>query len=542
MTQSIFTSKTALPDLPDARGFDRSTPDEKADIWQQVLNHSVEGLVGLVAVRSGDSDQGAIVNFRYKFINQIALRDTFRRHPEQLHDITGRLLTDFFPSIRDTALFHTYVQVIETGKPQRVEQHYNVDHRDIWVIQSVAPFGQDGVMLSYSETSDLHQAARRLSRQTNLLNGVLNSSPHGIVVFETIRDGLGQLTGFHITLVNQMFELQTGRTSSYFVGLSLNDIYPIGPGRVEQLKRLLETGQPIHFDEFIPALGRWFNLTLTRLNDGFVATVQDITTEKQVQQQLEETVQELHRSNRNLEQFAYVASHDLQEPLRKIVAFGDVLNSQFASQMSEPASDLIRRMQRSAGRMRSLVQDLLTYARLSGSRDTFGLVDLNQLLASVMDDLEITIQERNTRVDIGMLPAVWGDAALLWQLFQNLMSNALKFQKPGQHLSGPLPHVRVQGRVATDTELPAGLSATDVSQSGRRYAIIEVIDNGIGFDERYLDRIFTIFQRLHGNLHFGGTGVGLAICKKVIDLHGGTITALSREGEGATFVLYLPMQ
>lgn len=542
MKQSYFTPKDDLSRPPHAYGLDRSTNEERESIWKQVLDHSVEGLVGLIAVREGDEPTGAIVDFRYHFLNHVSLRDTFRNRPHEIHDITGRLLSEFFPSIRETTLWRTYVNVVETGTPQRVEQHYNVDARDIWVLQSVSPFGKDGVMLSYSETSDLHHAARRLSRQTNLLNGVLNSSPNGIVVFESMRSETGQLTGFQITLVNQMFETLTNRDGNYFIGLTLNDIYPIGPNRTERLRQLLDSGQPIHFDEFIPALGRWLDIALTRLNDGFVATVKDITTEKQVRQQLEATVQELHRSNRNLEQFAYVASHDLQEPLRKIVAFGDVLNNQFADQLSEPAADLIRRMQRSAGRMRSLVQDLLTYARLSGNRETFGLVDLNHLLASVADDLDMTIQERRAQVHIESLPAIWGDAALLRQLFQNLLSNALKFQPSGRQLSEVVPQVKIRGRVATDHELPGVLLAVDASQAGRRYAVIEVADNGIGFDERYLDRIFTIFQRLHGNLQFTGTGVGLAICKKVVDLHGGSITALSREGEGATFVLHLPMQ
>lgn len=497
--------------------------------------------MGLIAVREGDDPNGAIIDFRYYFLNHIALRDTFRNQHDKIHDIRGRLLTDFFPTIRETALWQTYVNVITIGEPHRVEQHYNVDQRDIWVIQSVVPFGHDGVMLSYSETSDLHHAARRLSQQTNLLNGVLNSSPNGVVVFEASRDAQGQLTGFQIALVNRMFETLTGRDSSYFVGLTLNDIFPIGPNRTERLRVLLESGQPVHFDEYIPALGRWLDITLTRLNDGFVATVNDITAEKQMRQQLEETVQELHRSNQNLEQFAYVASHDLQEPLRKIVSFGDVLATQFADQLSEPAADLIRRMQRSAGRMRSLVQDLLTYARLSGSRDTFGLVDLNSLLASVVDDLELTIHERRARVNLEPLPAVWGDAALLRQLFQNLLSNALKFQ-PLRRPNDAACEVTVRGSVVSAQNLSVAAVAPDASQDGRRYALLEVIDNGIGFDERYVDRIFTIFQRLHGNMQFSGTGMGLAISKKVVDLHGGHITALSREGEGAKFVLHLPMQ
>jgi len=530
---------------PDPRDFvsmpspDQTTPAERDNIWQQFLGNSVEGLVGLTAVRADNLPNGPIINLRYHFLNHIALRDTFRAKPDQLHDIRGRLLTDFFPSIRDTSLWQTYLTVIETGQPQRVEQHYNVDQRDIWVVQAVAPFGTDGVMLSYSETSDLHRAARRLSQQTNLLNGVLNSSPNGVIVFEAVRTGQGQLSGFQITLVNQFFATIAGQDRAYFDGLTLQDIYPIGSQRMDRLQQLLDTGEPIEFDEFIPAFDRWLAVTLTRLNDGFVATLRDITAEKRTQEQLQDTVQELRRSNQDLEQFAYVASHDLQEPLRKIISFGDVLMVQYAPQLSESAANVIGRMQRSADRMRLLVQDLLTYARLSGHRDTFGGVELDQLLRSVSDDLDLTIQERNATLVFDPLPTVWGDATLLRQLFQNLIGNGIKFQ-PDARPDGTSPRITVRGRLAAEHELPEALLTSEMFRLGRQYVRIEVIDNGIGFDEQYLDRIFTIFQRLHGRMQFTGTGMGLAICKKVMDLHQGSITASSQAGNGATFVLYLP--
>lgn len=531
MNESLLSPQSGMP--PGVSIPPPSTIEEQALIWQQVLAHSLNGLVGLVAVRD---QTGTIVNFQYRFINEIALRDTFRGRPNESHDITGKLLTEFFPSILLTPLWQTYVDVIETGQPHRVEQNFRDDKRDVWVSQSVSRFGQGGLLLAYNETSELHVAARRIAQQSALLNGVLNSSPNGIIVYEAIYDPLNQIIDFQAVLVNQMLETMTGQEGVYFMQQPLSAIYPLEPDRMERLRILIETGKPIYRDEFIPALGRWFSMALTRLNNGFVATLTDITNDRQVRHQLETTVQELHRSNKNLEQFAYVASHDLQEPLRKIVSFGDVLNDQFASDMSEPAADLVRRMQRSADRMRSLVQDLLTYARLSGNAETFGLVDLNHLVVSVVDDLEITIAEKRATLQLNNLPAIWGDPALLRHLFQNLVSNALKFHKPGTR-----PHVIIQGHVAQPHELRDSSLPSDVSQSGRRYAVIDVVDNGIGFDERYLDRIFTLFQRLHSRLNFSGTGVGLAICKKIIDLHNGQITAISREGEGAIFRLFLPM-
>ncbi|GAB3888132.1 sensor histidine kinase [Spirosoma agri] len=514
---------------------------EQALLWQQVLTYSINGLVGLVAVRENDSPDGSIINFRYRFANQTALKDTLYGDYDGTDDITGRLLTDFFPSICETKLWHTYIKVVESGEAQRIEQSFKIDEQDIWVVQSAAPFGRDGLLLSYTETSGLHQTARRLARQTMLLNGILNSSPNAIVVFEAVRNTQQQLINFQVTLTNRRFDKLVSHLDMGFTGLLLTDIYPLKPDRMDQLRQLLHTDEIIRLEEFVPVLDRWFDITLNHLNDGFVATAQDITEAKQMRQQLETTVQELHRSNHNLEQFAYVASHDLQEPLRKIVSFGDVLTEQFAAELSESASDLVRRMQTSAGRMRSLVQDLLAFSRLSGNADTFSLVDLNQLVAAVADDLELMIYDRKAELQIDALPAVWGDASLLRQLFQNLLSNALKFQQLSATGVLIAPRVVISGRVATNADLPDALIAADVSQAGRRFAVITITDNGIGFDERYLDRIFTIFQRLHGRMNYAGTGIGLAICKKVVEIHNGHITAISREGNGATFCVFLPM-
>ncbi|MCK8490823.1 ATP-binding protein [Spirosoma sp. RP8] len=518
-------------------GFELST-DERAFLWQQVLNHSINGLVGLVAVREGVSPDGPIVNFQYRFANNTALRDTLGNNHEESADITGRLLTDFFPTVRETKLWQTYIKVIETNEAQRVEQTYKVGDHDVWIVQSAAPFGRDGLLLSYSETSDLHHAARRLARQTTLLNGVLNSSPNAIVVFEAVRDDQHNLLNFCIALTNQQFERLISQTPMHFTGLLLTDIYPVKPEWMEQLRHMLDTGDAICFEEYAPSLDRWFNVTLNHLNDGFVATIQDVTEAKQLQQQLEATVQELHRSNHNLEQFAYVASHDLQEPLRKIVSFGDVLNDQFTEELSAAATDLIQRMQVSAGRMRSLVQDLLTFSRLSGDAKTFSPVDLNKLIDLVADDLELTIYDCKAQLTVDPLPMVQGDVALLRQLFQNLLSNALKFQQIDSAGTPIPPQVRISGYVATESDLPATL--LDGPSAEGQFAVLTVADNGIGFDERYLDKIFTIFQQLHGRMQYDGTGMGLAICKKVADIHGGYITASSQEGNGAIFRVFLP--
>lgn len=526
LTQSAFS------------GFELSV-EERSFLWQQALTHSINGLVGLIAVRHDDNPQGQIINFRYLFANNTAIKDTLGSK-NGITDLTGHLLTDFFPAIKETKLWEAYINVIETGEACRVEQNYRIDDREIWVIQSAAPFGHDGLMLSYTDSSDLHQTARRLARQTTLLNGVLNSSPNAIVVFEAVRNTQQEIINFQISLTNRQFEKLIDQWNMHFMGLMLTDIYPINPERIEQLKQRLSAEESIHMEEYVAVLEQWLSITLTPLNDGFVATIQNITASKQMHQQLKSTVQELHRSNKSLEQYAYVASHDLQEPLRKIVSFGDMIHSQHAHELNESASDLIRRMQTAADRMRSLVQDLLAFSRLSGNSKRFKPVDMNQLVSAVIDDLELTIQEQNARIITDQLPTVQGDASLLRQLVQNLLSNALKFQKPNSDHTASLPQIVISGRIVTNAELPPEIIASSTTTTDRQFVVLTIGDNGIGFDERYLDRIFTIFQRLHGRLVYKGTGMGLAICKKVVDIHGGYITAKSQEGQGSTFQVYLP--
>lgn len=246
--------------------------------------------------------------------------------------------------------------------------------------------------------------------------------------------------------------------------------------------------------------------------------------------------QELQRSNRELEQFASVASHDLQEPLRKIQAFGDRLQSLCQQQLGEKGTDYLQRMLTSAGRMRRLIDDLLTYSRVSSKAQPFSAVDLNEIAEEVAGDLEGRLQDVNGKLEIGKLPHIEADPMQMRQLFQNLLGNALKF-----HQKGVPPVVQV-----TSQNIPAATTGTHAGNGdGSRTPLhceITVQDNGIGFEQEYVDRIFELFQRLHGRDEYQGTGMGLAICRKIVERHAGTITAFSAPGEGSRFVFRLPIQ
>ena len=241
--------------------------------------------------------------------------------------------------------------------------------------------------------------------------------------------------------------------------------------------------------------------------------------------------QALIRSNQSLEQFAYVASYDLHEPLRKIQQFGDLLKTRYADSVDE-GQDYIERMQSAAARMSVLIKDLLDFSRSNTQCATSEPVVLHQVVDEVLTDLELLIKETGAQVEVDTLPIVAGDGRQLGQLFQNLLSNALKFRRPQV-----APLIQIKYRTISARQLPPLVKPSQTAQS---YYQIEVIDNGIGFDEKYTDRIFQMFQRLHGKSEYAGTGIGLAICEKVVLNHGGAITASSQPGQGATFIIYLP--
>ena len=238
---------------------------------------------------------------------------------------------------------------------------------------------------------------------------------------------------------------------------------------------------------------------------------------------------ELLRSNQELEQFAYVASHDLQEPLRKIQAFGDRLRQRYHEHLAEQGRDYIDRMLSSAVRMRRLIDDLLLFSRVSTKPQTMTRIDLDQILEGVLEDLEVGIEKAGAAIEVAPLPALEADPLQMRQLFQNLIGNALKFAAR----NAP-PRIRVFAEIDEAPTLDG-----ETAPAGEWWRI-SFQDNGIGFEEKYTDRIFQVFQRLHGREEYEGTGVGLAICRKIVERHGGTITARSQPRHGATFIITLP--
>ncbi len=355
---------------------------------------------------------------------------------------------------------------------------------------------------------------------------------------------------------NSTLEDWTGIPRQSILGANIGDHFPHlkDPRYTSRLQNIFEGGPPAIFSSqlhkyIIPVTlpdnqTRIQHSTVTAVNnpygDDFFAlfVIQDVTdltnriqdyrtmrdqalTEikerKRIEAQLQTYAADLERSNRELQNFAYIASHDLQEPLRKIQLFSNRLRTRHAESLDEQGCDYLDRMLNAATRMQHLIQDLLEYSRLTTHAQPFAAVDLNSIASDVLSDLDVLIQETEGQVAIGLLPTIEADTTQMHQLLLNLVGNALKYHRP----EAP-PVVKI--KAAIDNEI----------------CRLTISDNGIGFDEKHLERIFRVFERLHGRGAYEGTGIGLAICRKIVTRHQGEITATSRPGEGSTFIVTLP--
>jgi light-regulated signal transduction histidine kinase (bacteriophytochrome) len=258
----------------------------------------------------------------------------------------------------------------------------------------------------------------------------------------------------------------------------------------------------------------------------------DVTQLELYKRELELQLEKANNSNLELEQFAYIASHDLQEPLRKITAFGERLEKNYKTILGDDGQFYLNRMTNAAQRMNILIEDLLKYSRASRKTEDLTKISLNDVLKNVLEVLELKINEKKAIVKIASLPSVEAQPTQMLQLFQNLIENALKFSQN-----------EVQPMIEIDSVEIMGGHAQQIKSliPDRKYYKIRVIDNGIGFEPKNKEKIFTIFQRLHGRSEYEGTGICLAICRKIVEANGGKIIAESDQNQGAVFIIYLPI-
>lgn len=502
----------------------------QADELRAVLDASISSIFYMRAIRNEAS--GRIVDFRINLANRTTERST-NLTPEQ---VIGRTLLEMFPGNVENGFFEAYVRVVETGQPERMTRPYR-DERGLegWFEISAVKQSPDGVVVTFLNVTESNQNAVRVQQQADLLQSVLNATLTAVSTYEPVRDEAGRIMDFRFLLSNQAARTMLG--TDELRGKTLCEMNPPlrGSEALKQYVAVAQTGQPVAMERF--ARGRWFLISVVPFGEqGLLTSSIDITDLKQAQFQIEQLNAQLQRSNASLDRFASVASHDLQEPLRKIKTFGDLLLDRHANALPDEARDLLKRMQLAADRMQTLIRDLLAFSRLAKDGGTaWQPVRLNRIVDEVLVDLELAVTDKGAAVDVGDLPTVTGDALQLRQVFQNLLSNALKFTEPGRP-----PKITVTYRRVRAADVPVDLIKSD-GASGP-YDAIAVADNGIGFANAYAETIFGAFERLHGKSSpYGGTGIGLAIVRRVMENHHGAVNAHGVEGEGATFTLYFPV-
>ncbi len=493
---------------------------QSQSLLASILNSSLDGVVAYSAVRNS---QGNIVDFQWLLINPAAEKVSGRR----FNEIVGKYLLAEIPEVGSNGLFDLYVSVVETG--ESVDQDFFYEHdRDTsaW-LHIVAVKLNDGLAVTFRNITDRKRAEIALRESEERFRAIFEQTAVGIAKtalcgqFIRVNPGFCQIVRYaESDLLQQNWEAITHpddiEADGQYVRLLLS-------GEIETFSR---EKRLICKDEEVC----WANVTVSAMRDAegtaqyLICAIEDISERKLVQELLQSSLetqtryaQELTRSNTELEQFAYVASHDLQAPLGTIAGYAQLLERRCHNQLDAQGNKFIGNIVNSCVRMQALIDDLLEYSRVGRSQKPFDLIDCNQVFEDACANLQLAIRKNQASVTRGDLPLVIGDSFQLLQLFQNLIDNAIKYRSS-------LAPVVVFG----------------ASRQGDNW-VFSVQDNGIGIPEQYHPRIFQIFQRLHTQKEYSGTGIGLAICQRIVDRHGGRLWVESELDRGSTFYFSVPV-
>ena len=497
------------------RGSNRDVSESKRaerEIIQQgkFFRTIIDTLPNLVCVRD--------VNGCYIMVNR-ATADFFGATSEEM---LGRQISDFILNPQDAEQFQVGdKQVIAGQKVITSEVCYtSPDGRKCWFATTKVPLVQpDNTTYIFEVATDIteiKQATDELARSEERFSKAFHASPLPTIV-SRISDAI-------ILDINQRCLDLTGYSHQEMIGHTLVELGILIPQDQEHLWRMLKKRGSVsdaeitiqtQYGEKRDGLA-WLELIEIGGEICLLSKFYDITGRKRTEEMLAHTVAELGRSNKELEHFAYVASHDLQEPLRKITSFIDLLERQYKNQLGENADEYIERVVDGADRMQRLITDLLEYSRVGQGEISLTQIDLEAVLSRVLSNLGTEIEENGAVITHDPLPTVQANESLVDRLLQNLIGNAIKFRRE------EAPHVHIS-----------------TEQKGGEWRF-SIRDNGIGIDPENIGKIFMLFQRVHSREEYPGTGIGLAICKKIVQRHGGRIWVESQPGQGSTFFLTLP--
>lgn len=493
---------------------------QSQSLLASILNSSLDGVVAYSAVRNSE---GNIVDFQWLLINPAA--EKF--YGLLLNEIVGKNLLAELSQFRNNGLFDLYVSVVETG--ETVDREFSYEHeRDtiVW-LHIVAVKLNDGLAVTFRNITDRKRAEIALRDSEERFRAIFEQAAVGIAKtalcgqFMRVNPGFCQIVRYgESELLQKNWQAITHPDD---IEADREYVRALLSGNIQTFsleKRLVCKDEAV----------RWANVTVSAMRDAngtpqyLVCAIEDISQRKLVQELLQASLdtqtryaQELTRSNAELEQFSYVASHDLQAPLSTIAGYAQLLEKRCHNQLDAQGNKFIRNIVNSCGRMQALIDDLLEYSRVGRSEKPFDVIDCNLVFEDACANLQLAIRQDQASVTRGDLPRVRGDSFQLLQLFQNLIGNAIKYR------SSEAPMVRVSA-----------------SRQGDSW-VFSVQDNGIGIAEQYHPRIFQLFQRLHSEKQYSGTGIGLAICQRIVDRHGGRLWVESEPNRGSTFYFSIPI-
>ena len=501
---------------------------------QSVLNTTKNIITSYEAVYDKDKK---ISDFKIVYCNDEMLAYTNMSQQE----IIGKTCKEVFPSIFSNGVFERLVKCVTTGEPDKYEVKSVKNIEPIWFEASIIRLNNNGVTVTATNITEeknaelkLENLNKQLAFQNELFRHAEESSGQGNYSWNldtaesTYSDNFFKLLGYEpreFTILQNHFNNHIHPDDLDYVMKQIQQVIESQEVNEWEFRMITKSGESF----YTKSTGMIIKTSGERL---LVGTIQDISKEKKAALQLEQMNIDLEKQNEELASFSYIASHDLQEPLRKIMTFSSRLKDKYKSHLPEEAQTYLGKIDESAKRMAKLILDLLEYSRLHNEENLFVKTDLTEVVKNVLTDFELVIEQRKAVVQYGKMLAIDVIPLHINQLFYNLLSNSLKFSK-----TDVTPVINISTHVLT----PEDIKKYPNLNMPLPYCEIVIQDNGIGFEQKYDQQIFVIFQRLNRRDEYDGTGIGLSICKKIVDNHRGIIFVESNLNEGSTFHIILPI-
>jgi len=505
---------------------ERLEKQKQQELVNLILNNSLDGWYTLDAVLD---EKQEVTDFIFTRVNKQFLRLSGLSEEQ----VIGKTLLALFPATNAIGTFERYKEVYLTGISKRGQSHYTAGNFDAWYDSVVAKLGERSLLVTFADVTELNVKARELERKNYILDNVFTHSSNGISFGRVIRNEEGRIVDGKPIMANAAAMHLVGIPEELYFSKTSVELEPniVNTPYFQKIIHTMDTGEPSLVEYQLESTGRWIEISLSRMDrDHLIIIFTDVTEIKEIELQKERLIEELKRANVALKYFTRAASHDLKEPLRKVHFFTEELHQVLEGKMNEGEKKLMEKVRGANRRMMLLVEDLLSYADISYGTHELKEVELNEVVEDVLSDLELVIQQKGTTIEIEKLPVVKGYGRQLGQLFQNLISNALNYSKPDEQSV-----ITITAKEINKEDVPAHFIP-----GSEHYYLLQVKDNGIGFNQKHAEKIFDAFTRLHSKEKYSGTGIGLSIVKKVAENHRGFVYAESEEGKGATFSVLLP--